>query len=52
LCFDSIHGRAIEALNSQMLFDPFEKDLHPPPVSIQLSNCYGWQSELIGKKDE
>jgi len=35
-----------------MLFDQFEKNLYAQPGSIQLSNCYGRQGELISQKDE
>ena len=35
-----------------MLFDPFEKDLNPPPVPIKLCNRMGRQHELIRKEDK
>lgn len=42
---DGVHGCAIESLDVQMLFDPFEKHLNLPPFAVQL--CYGYR--LKGK---
>jgi hypothetical protein len=52
LSFHSILRRAVKALDSQMLFDPFEEDLNPPPVPIKLCNRMGWQHELVRNKNK
>ena len=36
-----------ERLDSQVLFDPFEKNFYPPAVLVELSNCQGWQSKVV-----
>ncbi len=38
---------AEERLDSQVLFDPFEKDFYPPAVLVKLSNCQGRQSKIV-----
>jgi len=36
-----------ERLDSQILFDPFEKNFYPPPALVELSNCQGWQNKVV-----
>lgn len=36
---DCILGRAPELLDSQVLFDPFEEQLHAPSVTVKLGDC-------------
>ncbi len=38
---------AEERLDSQILFDPFEKDFDSPAVLVKLSNCQGRQSKIV-----
>ena len=38
---DCILGCTPELLDSQMLFDPFEEQLHAPSVAVKLGDCLG-----------
>ena len=38
---------AEERLDSQVLFDPFEKNFYPPAVLVKSSNCQGRQSKIV-----
>ena len=47
LCLYGIGTGAEERLDSQVLFDPFEKEFYPPAVLVKLSNGQGRQSEIV-----
>lgn len=38
---DCILGCTPELLDSQVLFDPFEEQLHAPSVAVKLGDCLG-----------
>jgi len=42
-------GGAEEAMDSQMLLDPLEKQLHLPALPIQRAGGQRWQAEVIGQ---
>ncbi len=52
LGFHCVERGAIESFDSQVLFDPFEKQFHLPARFVQLSNRPGIELEIVGKKDE
>ena len=52
LSLHRVVGVAVKVLDPQMLLDPFEEDLHPPPTSVELGNRQCWQIEVVGEKDE
>jgi hypothetical protein len=35
-----------------VLFDPFEEQFNLPATAIQFGHSQGWQSEVIGKKNQ
>ena len=45
-------GGAGEALDSQMLLDPLEKQLHLPALPIQRADGQRWQAEVVGQKHQ
>ncbi len=47
LSLHGILGSSEERLDSQILFDPSEKDFYPPAAFVELSNCQGWQSKIV-----
>lgn len=49
--FDRILGDTVEALDAQMLFDPFEEQLDLPAATIELSEGQRGQIEVVGQKD-
>ena len=38
---------AKKRLDSQVLFDPFEKDFDSPAVLVEFGNCQGRQSKIV-----
>ena len=38
---------AEERLDSQVLFDPFEKDFDSPAALVEFGNCQGRQSKIV-----
>ena len=48
---DGILGCTPELLDSQVLFDPFEEQLHAPSFTVKLGDCLGWRSQIVGQKD-
>jgi len=52
LCFHRIGRVAVEGFDLQMLFDPLEKQLDRPALSIDFGDGVGWQDEIVGKEDE
>ena len=47
-----VHRSAVEFLDAEMLFDPFEEQLDLPTPAIQLGDSQWWQVEVVGKKDD
>jgi len=47
LCLDGVFGRALESLDSKVLFDPFEEQFHLPSLLAQSANREGWQMKLL-----
>jgi hypothetical protein len=43
---------AKEHLDTQMLFDPFEEQLHLPALAVQAGNQFGAQSKVVGQKHQ
>lgn len=40
-------GGAVESLDAQVLFDPFEEQLYLPTAAIHLGNRQWWQMEIL-----
>ena len=47
---DGILGRAPELLDSQVLLDPFEEQLHTPSVTVKLGDCLSRSRQIVGQK--
>ena len=43
--------RSPEPLDAQVLFDPFEEQLHAPAVAVQLGNCLGRGGQIVSQED-
>jgi hypothetical protein len=43
---------AVESLDVQVLFDPFEEELDLPAASVKLSDNQRWQVEVVGQKKQ
>ena len=43
---------AVEALDPQVLFDPFEEQFHLPSAFVQRADCQRRQRELIGQEHQ
>ena len=50
LRLDRVLVGAIKRLDSQVLLDPFEKQLDLPALAIQICNQLGLESEVVGQK--
>ncbi len=50
LGFDGIFGSAIEGLDSEVLFDLLEKELHPPTAPVELGDGQGRKSKVVGQE--
>lgn len=48
---DCILRSAPELLDAQVLFDPFEEQLHAPAIAAQLGNCLGRSGQIVGQED-
>ena len=48
---DCILRRSPELLDTQVLFDPFEEQLHAPSVAVQLGDCLGRGRQIVGQED-
>ena len=44
--------RAIKGFDSQMLFDPFEKQFDSPATLVELRNRQRWQHQVVRQEDE
>ena len=47
LSLHGILGSSEERLDSQVLFDPFEKYFYPPAALVKLSDYRSWQSKVV-----
>src|SRR5215472_14354836 len=47
-----ILGSAVEGFDSQMLFDPFEKQFDLPTAAVELSNGQRRFGEVVGQEDK
>ncbi len=52
LGFPGVGRRPVERFDAQVLFDPFEEELHLPPGLVQLRDGEGRQREVVGEEDE
>ena len=52
LGFDSVGRRTNESFDSQLLFDPFEKQVHLPATLIEQGNGKRRQLKIVGQIDE
>ena len=50
LSFYSVLGGAVEPLDTQMLFDPFEEQFDLPTTFVERTNSERWKGSMIGKK--
>ena len=48
---NGILGCALELLDVQVLFDPFEEQLHTPSVMVKLGDCLSRRRQIVGQKD-
>jgi len=44
--------RAEERLDPQMLLDPFEEELHPPPRPVEFGDGQRGKYEVVGEEDQ
>ena len=52
LRFDRVFGGAIKRFDPQVLFDPFEEQLHLPAAPVELSDDRGRKREVVGEEDK
>ena len=52
LCLNGVFGRAIKSLDSKMLLDPFEEQLHLPSLLVKRANRKRRQRKVVGQKLE
>ncbi len=52
LGFDSVLGSAKEALDAQVLFDPFEEQLHLPAITVEIGHGLRRYGEVVGQEVE
>ena len=50
LSFNRIFGSAVEGLDSQMLFDPFEKQFDLPATLVKVGNRQCGKKKVVGQK--
>ena len=50
--FDRIFALAEEGLDPQVLFDPFEKQLHPPAIFIELRYGHSGKRKIVRKEHQ
>ena len=48
---DCILRSTPELLDAQVLFDPFEEQLHAPSVAVEFGNCLGRGGQVVGQED-
>lgn len=47
-----IVGSSVESFDSQVLFDPLEKEFDVPAAFVEVWNRQRWKIEVVGEKDE
>jgi hypothetical protein len=52
LGFDRVLGGAVEALDPQMLLDPFEEQFHLPATLVQSADSQRRQLSVVGQEDQ
>ena len=52
LGFDGVFGAAVEGLDAQVLFDPFEEQFDAPAAALELGDGQGGQCEVVAEKRE
>ena len=52
LALHCILGSSEKRFDSQVLFDPLEKELYLPPVTIEIRYCLCRNTEVVGQKIE
>ncbi len=52
LCLDCVLAGAKEGLDSKVLLDPFEEQLHLPPLSIEVGNHDGFERKIVGQTSD
>src|ERR1017187_8528040 len=52
LSLQGVDGVAVELLDPQVLFDPLEKQFHPPATPIELCDCECRKLEVVGQKHQ
>ncbi len=45
-----VFGGAQKRLDSQMLLDPFEEQLHLPRLAVKRGNQFGLESKIVGQE--
>ena len=52
MSLQSILGSAVERLDSEMLFDPLEKEFDLPAAAIEFGDDWGRKREVVGQEDK
>ena len=52
MCADGVLAGAIEDLDAQVLFAPFEEQFDLPTAMIQLSDCQSGDDKVVGQEDQ
>ena len=52
LGLDGILGSSVEGLDPEILFDPFEEELHLPAAFVELGNDQSWKIEIVGQESQ
>ena len=52
LALHRVFRGAEERLYSQVLLDPFKKQFHLPPGTVDVCDCHGRQGEVVGQEDQ
>ena len=52
LGFDGVLGGSTKGLDPQVLFDPFEEQLHTPAALVKVGNGQGRKGKVVGQEDQ
>ncbi len=52
LALHSILGGTEKRFDSEMLFDPFKKELHLPSIALEIGDCLRRNGKVVGEKVE
>ena len=52
MCLDGVLAGAVKGLDSQILLDPLEEELHMPAALVDLWDGQSGQREVVGEEDE